>query len=397
MSLLLALIACSYDPTVGTLPDNVGQAFAPCQESEIKFLSTKHNFQTVFEPCGNNSFGSFRWSPDGARLYFQLGQTGYIMNAAAEDKATITVPTPSPIGDATWLSSSRLALPVGPEKDDGPNRIAVFDVEQKAVFTRDVGKGLVYGVHHIADPDHVLVVVADDAVSPRRVVRMALADGALTPGPDWLPPFDSLDWVVTTGFDVKDAPPAEIAVVGVGETVTVHDATNGTVLSTFEGATRGTLHSGGRWLALEYLGDELSIFYQRAWDDMSDAQRRREQKRAEKLALGLPESFPTTVRPPMISLVDMNDGARWNLTSVHGSSFQWYEAQPYWASFIFWGYEGKQFKRNVLLGQMGSRLRATELGREFMGVVPANDAAKGRKPVVAEPKPVANEPKPASL
>jgi hypothetical protein len=386
LSILFALLACSYDPTVGTLPDNVGQAFAPCQESEIKFLATKHNFQTVFEPCGKNSFATFTWSPDGARLYFQLGQTGYVMNAAADDKQTITVPTPSPIGAADWLTANRLVLPVGPADDGGPNRIAVFDVEQQAVFYRDVPHARVAAVHRTADPDSVLVEVASGDDAPRALKRVALADGALSTGPEWITAFDTLDWVVTTGIDVDTAPPAEVVVLGKGETVTLHDATDGRVLSTFAGATRGSLHPGGRWLALERLGDSVSVFYQRAWDDMSERQREREQKRAERLAAGLPDSYPTTVQPPMIDLVDLNDGARWNLTSVHGSHYQWYEAQPYWASFIFWGFEGKQFKRNVLLGQMGNRLRATELGRDFMGVVPANDAARGRSaPEPTEP------------
>lgn len=377
MFLLLTLIGCSYDPTVGTLNDNVGQAFAPCQESEIKFLATKHNFQTVFEPCGNNGFVTYDWSPAGTHLYFQLGQTGYIMNAAADDKQTLTVPTPTPIGEADWLSASRLVLPVGPEKDDGPNRLAVFDLEQQSVFYQDVPHAALLAVHRTADKEHVLVEVAASSEGARSLVKVSLADGSSEAALPWLKGYDTLEYVVTTGQDLETPP--TVAVVGRGQTVTLHDAASGEVWKTFEGATAGSLHPKGRWLVLEHLGDEVSIFYQRAWDDMTEAQRRRERKRAEKLAESLPESYPTTVQPPMLAIVDLKDDARWDLTSVHGTDFQWYVAQDYWASFIFWGFEGKQFKRNVLLGQMGSRLRATELGRDFMGVVPENEQARSRK------------------
>ena len=377
MFALLALIGCSSDPTVGTLNDNVGQAFAPCQAKEIEFLATKHNFQTVFEPCGANKFVAFDWSPAGTHVYFQLAQTGYVMHAAADDKKTLTVPTPSPIGQPDWLSANQLALPVGPEQEGGPNRLAVFDLEQQSVYYRNVPHAELIAVHSTGTPGQALIEVADGPETPRSLVEVTLADGTVTPALPWLSGYDTLDYVVTTGEDLQA--PAKVVVVGRGDTVTLHDADTGEAWKTFEGATAGSLHPKGRWLALEHLGEEVSVFYQRAWDDMTDEQRRRQQKRAEKLAKSLPDSYPTTVRPPTLALVDLTDGARWDLTSVHGTDFQWYTAQDYWASFIFWGFESKQFKRNVLLGQLGGRMRATELGREFIGVVPVNEAALARK------------------
>ncbi|MEZ4316569.1 MAG: hypothetical protein R3F61_03675 [Myxococcota bacterium] len=393
MTLLFLLLAsCScYDPTVGTLPDNVGAAFAPCQESEIKFLATKHNFQLAFEPCGSNNFVAFEWSPDGRQLYFQLGETGYVMEADSATRQTTTVPTPSPIGSAAWISSTRLALPVGPDAAEGSNRIAVFDIAQKSVFYRDVAKPRIPIVLRSERPGEVLLVVADGDDAPRHLLRMDLNDGSTT---------DAFPWL-QDGFDTLTiSPAAQSLLVGRENTVT-HYRLDGSVAGTYTPATRGSLHRDGRWLALEHEGDEISIFYQRAWDDMSEAQRRREAQRAERLSSGLPESYPKTVRPPTLSFVDLNDGARWKLTSVHGSSYQWYEATDYYGSFVFWGFEGKQFKRNVLLGQMGNRLRATEIGRTFMGVVPMNEAAESRAPEVKgaapEPVPEADEPPPATV
>ncbi len=380
---VLALFACSSDPTMGTLADNVGAAFAPCQESEIRFLATKHNFQTVFEPCGNNNFATFAWSPAGTHLYFQLGQTGYVMDAVAEDKRTLTVPTPSPIGAGAWLDRARLVLPVLPAEKGGANRIAVFDIDQKSVFYRNVSYPEVSSVHALPDPDKVLLVVRERPEAPRQVVEFALSDGSVSPVMPWLRGFDTFAWVRLTPDALPSDLPRQVAVVGRGESVVLHDARTGEAWKRFEGATAGALHPKGRWLVLEYLEEEIPIFYQRAWDDMTEAQRRRQRKRAEQLASRLPDSYPKTVRPPSFAFVDLTDGAKWAIRSFQGTHFRWYEAQDYWASFMLWGFESKQFKRNVLLGQMAGRLRAMELGRTFMGVEPANDAA--RKRADAEP------------
>lgn len=380
MSLLALLAACSYDPTVGTLPDNVGAAFAPCQESEIRFLSTKHNLQSVFEPCGNNNFGAFSWSPDGTRVYFQLGQTGYVMDAEAENKQTTTVPTPSPIGGAAWLNANQLALPVGPAEEEGSNRVAVFDLSQKSVYYRDLPFAGAPDIHRSNTAGFAWLVVNDGEGTPNRLKQMDLADGALTDALPWLP----------AGFDTFTATPkANTVMVGIADTVTRHDL-DGKVLATYTPATRGTVHPDGRWLALEHEGDPISIFYQRAWDEMTEAQRKREAKRAQRLSSGLPESYPTTVDPPTLSFVDLQDGARWRMTSVYGSEFQWYEPSPYYGSFILWGFEGKQFRRNVMLGQMGDRLRATEIGRKFTGIEPMNPAAEARAPS-PNPKPASRQ------
>lgn len=378
-----ALTACA-DPSQPTLSESVGAAFAPCQESEIKFLSTKHNFQHVFEPCGNNEFMAYTWSPDGSRIYFQLGQTGYVMDAVAPDKAVTTVPTPSPIGAGGWVARAQLALPVGPEQKDGKNRLALFDMDQSSVYYRDVPHAVVERAWAAPEPGRVLLVVSDGPEAPRQLLSMDLADGALSPAYPWL----------EAGFDsFSITPAAQVATVGRAGTVRVHGLADGAVKHTFPTATRGVVHGEGRWLALEHEGEPISVFYQRAWDDMTEAQRNRERQRAEKIAENLPEGSPTEVRPPSFSIVDLQDESRFLITSFHGSNFEWYEPSPYYGSFLFWGYEGKQFRRNVMLGQMGGRLRAIETNREHLGVEPMNEAARTRKaaPPVTAPS---NDPPP---
>jgi hypothetical protein len=56
------------------------------------------------------------------------------------------------------------------------------------------------------------------------------------------------------------------------------------------------------------------------------------------------------------------------ISSVYGSQFQWYEPTPYFGSLMMWGFEGKQMKRNVLLGDMGGRFHMVENDRTMMGI-----------------------------
>ena len=95
-------------------------------------------------------------------------------------------------------------------------------------------------------------------------------------------------------------------------------------------------------------------------------------RRVKQFESTLPESYPKTVQPPMFSFVDMMDPGekRWEINSAYGYDFQWYEATEYYGSFMLWGFEGKQLKRNVMLGQWSDRLRAMSKRRKFTGVEP---------------------------
>ena len=131
-TLLLCLFGCERpDPTIGTLSENVGASFSPCSEAEIKFMASKHNFMPSFRPCGENSFSSYAWSPEGTHLYFQLVMTPYLMDARTDQKPTIAVPTSTPIGDGAWVTKHRLVVPVGPSEEVDNNRLAIYDLEQR--------------------------------------------------------------------------------------------------------------------------------------------------------------------------------------------------------------------------------------------------------------------------
>jgi len=358
---LIAGTGCE-DPTQATLSENVGSAFAPCNESEIKYLASKHNFMLSFRACANNNFEQYAWSPDGRLLYFQLVLTSYVMDAELDNKATKAVPAPTPIGPATWTTASRLLLPVGPSGEaekPAPNRIAAYEARQGLVFYVDLplGFGDVQELQRGNDPASVYALATWKG--ERTVWSVDTSTGEVTEAFPWLPKG-------ATSFTYT--PNVRVASVGFGDEVKVFDAELGVRVATFAPAQRASLHPEGQWVMLEHLGDPVSIFYQRSWDELSEQARERELRRAKRFEENLPEHFPREVQPPTLSYANVVTGERYLLDSVFGRDFAWYEPRPYYGAFVLWGFEGKQYKRNVLLGDFVYRLQAAEKGKEFLGV-----------------------------
>lgn len=360
---LLALIGCSGDPTVGTLSQNVGEAFAPCSEAEIRYLTSKHNFMTAFRPCGNNHFQDYAWSPDGRKLYFQLGMGHHIMDAESPTKDTRVVPSPSPTGPGTWVSPTRLVVPVGPAPNDPggpPQHLALYDTEQATIFDVAVPPqwGKIDNLQRDNTPNSVLLTAQIEGTP--RAFRIDLSTGDVSEPFPWLSAVDTLTLT----------PEADALVIGVGDTVTLYAASSGAVRGSWAPASRGSLHRDGRWLMLEHESDPISVFYQRAWDELSEQARERELRRAKRFEERLPETFETEVRPPTLSFVDLPSGRRWRMDSVYGHDFEWYGPTPFYGSFVLWGFEGKQVKRNVLLGDFTSRMHTAAADSTFIGVEP---------------------------
>ncbi len=382
---------CTPDPTRGSLADNVGAAFAPCNQAEIKFLAAKHNVQLAFRPCGNNAFQAAAWSPDGLKLAFQLVFTAYVMDADAETKDTRPIPAPSPVGPMTWLSASRVAVPVVSEDRQGDARLALYDLPPRrepvepGAPVPPQGAGLVSmlplpGVHSVlaterGDGTTELLLLARPAEgAPPSVLTVDTATGEVSP---------ALPWLTTPVTTLTYARPQRWVVLGHDGVVTVHDRDTGEEKLRVDNALRGSLHPGGRWLMLEHAGEPQSLYYQRVWDELSDAARTREKARAAHFEATLPDSMEKTVQPPMLSLYDLSTGSRTVLTAFQGDLFHWYEAAEDWGSFFLWGFEGKQFKRNVTLLNLRDRLNAIDEGRRMMGLVPYGSGA-GTAPYAPE-------------
>jgi hypothetical protein len=359
---LWATTGCGADPTQQSLSENVGAAFAPCNTSEIEFLSRKHNFMPAFRPCANNNFEQYAWSPDGRLLYSQLVATPYVMDAEADTKNTSAVPVSSPLGPATWLTATRLVLPVGPAADadaGAPMRLALAEIRQPSTFYVDLPQGF-GGVEELTrgrTPSEVLALATHEG--RRTVWAIDTNTGEVTAPFTFLPP-----QVQSMTFTPRQG----VLTVGVDGTVHLYDVHNGERRASFSPALRGSLHPDGLWVMLEHAGDPVSIFYQRSWDELSDKARERELRRLKRFEENLPDQFPREVQPPTLSYASILTGERYLLESVFGRDFAWYEPTPHFGSFVLWGFEGKQYKRNVMLGNFTDRLRAVEKGRDFLGV-----------------------------
>lgn len=380
LTALLALSACDRTYPASSLRQNAASAYTPCSESEIRFLAAKHNFQTAFRECGSNNFNHYAWSPEGTHLYFSFTLTHHIMDAGAENKATITVPTESPTGAAGWLSASTIAIPVGPTEDGGAPRLAVYDMVQNSLFHHDLpGLTEVDEVYRGDKSSDVLFSAVKDGT--RSVWHLDLDDDSLESAFPWLTgPVDTFTYTHQ----------AQAAAIGRGAELTLYRAGDGAELGRWEPATRGVLHPDGRYLALEHEGEAISIFYQRAWDELSDKARERELRRAQEFEDRLPDWYPTETNPPTISMVDLTTGDRWVFTGFFGHEFQWYEARPYYSSLLLWGFEGKELNKNVLLGDLADRLRSMGRGEEMMGFEPW--MVPGQEPAqVAPASPEADE------
>lgn len=378
-SLLLALLAsactCSRDPGEGALSDNVGEAFAACNDSEIKFLAAKHNVQLVFAPCGSNNFSSYRWSPDGLRIFFQLVMSSNVMDANAADKRTVTLAVPRPVGSPAWLSPTRVAIPVAPGDGNPSVRLALDEVPathepgDQAVGTLGSSVQLVTLEGLVAADQLVRGVGAGELIlagrrtaeGPWELLRFDVAEAALSPAfPAVTQPFTTFTY----------APDLGLVVLGHDDVVSVVDVETGEVLERWEHARRGTLDPYGRWLLLEHAGSAISVFNQRTWGELSEQAKKREDARAAAFAERLPEGMDRQVRPPTLSIADRGAKTRFTLTAALGDGATWYPGTQGWISFFLWGFEGKQVKRNVALWNLTGHLEAIAAGEERFALEP---------------------------
>ncbi|MEQ1570333.1 MAG: hypothetical protein ABMA64_32160 [Myxococcota bacterium] len=358
------------DPAAAEVPTS--SPFESCNPTEIEQLAAKHGFQLVFEPCGTNSFLDVAWSTDGHQFYFRRGMTHKVIDAADPRRREKNAPTSIPVGSVGWLSATRLALPLGPSPEvmGGPFRLAVWDTATEALVYYDLPAEL-------TDPSDLTRTDNQD-----RLVFSALREGKRTafgfdlasqqvsePFP-WLLPFDTLTYSAA----------GNSVVAGVGETVTLYDATTGKVRGMWAPATRGAMHPGGQWLALEHSGEPVSVFHPVGLEEMSPDDQKVALEKAAARASEQPDDYPRQVRPPTLSFVDAKTAKRYLITAVQGSQFEWYETKDYYASFVSWGVERHQVRRNVMLGDLAKWMLKAEQGVTQLYVHPASPTAPTEAP-----------------
>ncbi|MCB9760940.1 MAG: hypothetical protein H6739_13965 [Alphaproteobacteria bacterium] len=374
------LVACDRDDLYGgsRFSENVYDAYSECSEAEIRFLAGKHNMQMVFDNCGSNNFVNYAWAPDGIQIYFQLPMSAHVMNA--EDKTIGTMPTEVPTTGIAWLARDLMVLPLSPAEGAEQPRLVLFNRVQASIKTLEVPATELHDLYPTGSRDKVYFTALDEN-HERRVWMADFTNDAVTRAFPWLD--DVLGTRALSNFTYT--PELDIVTWHDGETVNVAKGADGERLHTFTDATRAIVHPEGRYIALETMGDPISPFDQRSWDELSDEAREREQRRSQEWLDRQPDWVMKKVEPPVIDIYDGEVDKRFRFTGFYGDRFQWYPS-PYYASFVMWGIEGKELNKNVALTNLHERLRMAAKGDIPLGVeLWAPKGAAPAEPAPAEP------------
>ena len=357
----LILTACSRDDLYAesSFTDNVAEAFADCNPSEIRFLAGKHAIQTAFRNCGSNNFGDVSWSPDGIRLHFRVVNGSYLLNA--EDKTITTVPTEAPTADSAWLHKELLAMPLLPEEGADYPRLALYNLPGNALDISPLPITDPLDMQPWGDGEQLLMLgTSDDGT--QRPYRFNPTDDSISRA------FDFIDAAVAR---ISYSPKAGLLAWSTGESTELMKD-DGTSLKVFSGVNRAIPHPEGRYVALEVTGEGISPFDQRAWGELSPEARERELARQEQFVERLPEWAPREYNPPEIHIYDIEKDTTYRVTAFFGDHFEWYQTpnplSRYYCSFVLWGIEGKQLNRNVALTDLAEKLRMLDKGEIPLGI-----------------------------
>ena len=168
---LMVFSGCSREDLYAqsSFTENVSEAYADCNESEIRFLAGKHNIQTAFKNCGSNNFIDTAWAPDGEKLHFRVTNGSYLLNA--NDKTIATVPTEVPTSDSAWLHADLLAMPLIPEEGEQDMRMALYNLSASTINVVRMPTTAVRDVQPWGDGQQVLMLATtqdDEAMRPYR-------------------------------------------------------------------------------------------------------------------------------------------------------------------------------------------------------------------------------------
>ena len=103
------------------------------------------------------------------------------------------------------------------------------------------------------------------------------------------------------------------------------------------------MHPEGQWLALEHMGEPVSVFYQRRWEKQRAVPGPR--KHIEDLEKNLPEWY--TPKSAAHIFICLESGRRWSVRAFLVPMVSIMLARSFMA-IHFVGFEGKQVNRNVV-------------------------------------------------
>jgi len=359
---LIALSGCSREDLYAqsSFTENVSEAYADCNDSEIRFLAGKHNIKMAFKNCGSNNFIDAAWAPDGEKLHFRVTNGSFLLRP--EGSTIATVPTEVPTADSMWLHKDLVVMPLIPEEGADEMRMALYNLSANTLNIVDLPTTKVRDLQPWGDDQRVLLLAETKADPTMRPYRFDPSTSELVRVFDFLTaPVERLSF----------APEVDLLAWSSKEATELMTS-DGTSLQILPDVLRAIPHHEGRYVMLEVLGEPISLFDQRAWNELSPEARERELARQQKFLESLPDWAPREYTPPELHLLDRQDGGRYRITAYFGDQFAWYRsANPlarYYTSFMLWGIEGKQLNRNVGLTDLSERLRMLDQGDIPLGI-----------------------------
>ena len=326
------LQGCSRESFYGepSLTENIYNVYQDCSTNQIAFLKSTNNVQTIFEDCGSNYIFNFDWSPDGQLFYFQLFDTGYILNPT--NKGVDNLPIGIPISRGVWVHQSQLVVPVVEQKDAKPH--LAFYLLAGMLDTYEIPGTDPADVQLYKD-NTVLLTFIDES-GKRRPYTFDQGSAKFTRV------FSFLDEVQNFHVAVK----ANLITYTNGTGTHILDMI-GTELATFPEVKRAIPHPEGVYVALELDGTPITTLDQGYGTYKTpEAQKRAEERRKQKLE-DLPDWMPKEVVPPVLDMYNVENKRRYRLQNVYGERFVWYTAEKYYCSFYVRGIGGKLINQNV--------------------------------------------------
>jgi len=311
---------CALDPA--TLRDDIAEVHAPCDAEALARRTAGSGLQALFEPCGSNQFLHHAWSPSGLRLYYQTPSGPWLLDAAT--RRLQPLPIGFPIGAAAWFDDEHLVFP---ERARTGFDVAEYDVRRNTFSVTQIGLHDLGSLHRGEGPDEVLLLAAPGPGEVRVPTRLHARSGRSRPAFPWLD--DEVD-----DFTYRASQRLVALRPRGADHVRVHDAETGAERHRFEGASRASVSSDGRFVVIEGPGETRPAFPPSAGPGLA--------------------RFPTmagraSVTPPQLSVFDTRTGQRVELEGVHGTSFTWYDARDYFGTFVLWGLDEEETNRNLVL------------------------------------------------
>lgn len=349
MALALALGGCEIEPSDElTFTEAVKKVYTPCNRDEIKLNTAAKGLQLVFEPCGSNNFFHYGWAPTGTTLHYQTTQGLWILKDTGENYP-LKVGIPS--ADSTWLNDDLLAYP-----ESNGRQIGIYTVASHVLYLVEVDQSSPEQLTRGDEPDEVLFLAADVPGGVKDIHRLQINTGAVE---------KAFPWLVggVEGFTYQKAKGVVCYRALAATEVVCASGRDGKVLRRVKNRSRGVLSIDGRYLVTEGDGKAVPNF-----PDLKPGET-------------IPGYLQLETIPPALWILDMETGDELLWEGLNGTDFEWYEATPYFGSFVLWGLDGRSLNSNITLVDLRHFLESKgwkpPLGRDGTAV-PEPRGATGR-------------------